>query len=423
MIGLLIGSLLVLVVLGIPIAFVLGISSLVVLLAMGNVPLTLIAQRMFTSVDSATLLAVPLFMMAGEMMNRGSVGRRIFRFANTIVGRIPGGLGHVNILASIFFAGMSGSAAADAAGLGSIEIPAMTNAGFDREFSAAITAASATIGPVIPPSIIMIIYAVVSEQSVTKLFLAGMVPGIVMGLSLMVYVFIVSRRRGYPRESATFKEMLQALWQSIWALLTPVVIMGGILTGVFTATEAAVIAVVYTLLVSLVVYRDFDIRQIPQLLLSVAKTTSTIMLILGGAGIFAWLLTTLGIPALLQTYLLRAVSSPIVLLLIINGLFLIIGMFLNATAAIILLVPVLLPVVTSFGISLIHFGVIVVMNLVIGSLTPPVGIVLFVTSSVGKVPFDRLLRAVFVPLLFLIAALLIVTFFPAVSMTIPSLIH
>jgi C4-dicarboxylate transporter DctM subunit len=420
---LLTASLFVLLITGFPIAFALGISSVFTVIAQ-NLPLTLLPQRMFTAVDSASFLAVPLFIIAGEVMNKGSVAKKIFDFANSLVGHIPGGLGHVNILASVFFAGMSGSAAADAAGLGAVEIPAMMDAGFDREFSCAITAASACIGPIIPPSILMIIYGMITEASVTRLFLAGITPGLLMAAGLMIYTYILSKKRNYP---VTSRPSIKSVWLSIrksfFAVITPLIIIGGITAGIFTATEAAAMAVFYTLCVSFFIHRDMSVREIPQVLFSAAVTCSTIMLIVGSASLFAWLITVFRIPNIMHAFLVQYISSPYLLLFIINIGLLVAGMFLNGSGAIVMLVPVLYPLIVSFGIDPIHFGVVCVLNLVIGSLTPPVGIVLFVTTTVGKLPFDVLVKHLLVPIFILIGVLMIVTYLPAVVLFIPNLLY
>jgi len=415
---------LVVLVLGCPVAFSFGISSTIGLWQMGNIPLQLVPQRMFTALDSFPLLAIPLFILAGRLMSTGGIARRIFRFAASIVGHIRGGLGHVNILASMFFAGMSGAAVADAAGLGAIEIPAMVEEGYDVEFSAVVTAASATIGPVIPPSIPMVVFGWLGGVSISKLFLGGVIPGILMGVALMVYVYVVSGRRNYPRRPrATLREVWVSFKESFLALLTPLIIMGGILGGAFTTTEAAVIAVLYTFIVSSLVYREISLKDLPAMFTEVAVDTAAIGLILATASVFAWLLTVYNIPSQLQRLVFSLSPSPAVVLLTINIALLVIGMFLNTTAALILFTPVLVAIGNAIGIDMVHLGVMVVVNLCIGMLTPPVGVVLFVTSSVAKLSITRLLRGMGPVWLALLAVLLLITYVPALTTFIPSLVR
>jgi C4-dicarboxylate transporter DctM subunit len=422
--AILMASLFVLLVSGFPIAFALGLSSAITVLALGNLPLTLLPQRMFTSVDSSSFLAVPLFIIAGEVMSKGSVAKKIFDFANSLVGHIPGGLGHVNVLGSVFFAGMSGSAAADAAGLGALEIEAMTQAGFDRDFSCAMTAASACIGPIIPPSILMIIYGMLTEASVTQLFLGGIIPGLLMAIGLMIYAFIQSKRKNYPRQPwPSFKIVWRELRKSFFALITPFIIMGGIVGGVFTPTEAAVMAVFYTLFVSFFIHRDMKLCELPQVFLRAAVTCSTVMLIVACASLFAWLVTMFRLPNSMHAFLIQYISSPYILLLMINIVLLIAGMFENGSGALVMFVPVFYPLIVSYGIDPVHFGVMCVFNLVIGGLTPPVGIVLFITATVGKIPIERLVKALLIPIAILVAVLMIVTYIPSVVLFVPSLLY
>lgn len=414
--------LMILIFLGIPIAFSLGISSLITIIVSGVVPLTVIPQRMFVSVDSFSLLAVPLFMLVGSIMNEGRIGIRLFRFANVLVGHIKGGLAHVNILASMIFAGMSGSATADAAGLGPIEISAMIDRGFDRDFSCAITATSALIGPIIPPSINMVIFGVLTGTSVIDLFLGGVFPGILMGLALMIYSYLIAKRRNYPVEPLPkMSEAIARLRESFWALLTPVLIMGGLLSGVFTATEASAVGVFYVLFISIVIYKDLSIKKIPGVLSTVGRNTASVLIVIGTGSLFGWLLTIFQLHTKLEYLLKSIVNGPQALLLVITLIWLVAGMFLNASVAMVMLLPVLFPITQAYGISPVHFGVVTVMTLTLGAVTPPVGLVLYVTSIVGKISLERLVAAVFVPLLFLIGTVLIVAYFPWFITFLPSL--
>lgn len=419
----LIVSLFVLLLLGVPVVYSLGVSSLLVLVLKGGIPLTLIPQKLVTGSESFTLLAVPFFLFAGLLMDTAGIGRRIFMFARSLVGHVKGGLGHVNIIASMVFAGMSGTATADAAGLGAIEIPAMKEAGFDNEFSCAVTAASSTIGPIIPPSVPMVIYGVIGEVSIARLFVGGLIPGILMGLTMMVFVYFVAKKRGYPVDKkATFKEQVHSLKQSWVALLTPVIIMGGIFTGVFSPTEAGVIAVVYTLFSALFIYREFKCSEIPNLLTKVGKETAIILIITSAATIFGWLLSVLQVPQLAASTLGDLIHKPILLLLILNVIYLIVGCFLNTIPAIAITVPVFLPLVKLAGIDPIHFGVIVVLNLCIGMVTPPVGSVLFVTARVGKVPLISLIKELLPFYAALIIVILMITIFPGITLWLPKMI-
>ena len=406
---------------GIPVAFCLALTSLVTLLVIGDIPLILIPQRMFTGMDSFPLLAVPLFIMAGDLMNASGITDRIIRLSTALVGSIRGGLAHVNVVTSMFFAGLSGSAVADTAALGSILIPAMKKDGYDSTFSAAITSASSVIGPIIPPSIPVIIYAMISSVSVGGLFLAGVVPGVLIGLSLMVVSYFICRRKGYgtKRPFASKKELFQSLKGGIIPILMPLIIMGGILSGVFTATEAASIAVAYALVVGIFVLRSLKLKNLPSLFFRSMVTTSTILMVLACANIFSWILSTQQIPQALVGVVVSWAPNPYVLLLLINIILLVVGCFLEGISALIIMVPILLPLAHHAGIDPLHFGIIVVMNLMIGLITPPLGICLFVVSSVAKVDLMKLIRAS-LPFVFVeIAALMIVTYIPEIVLFIP----
>ena len=424
MIPLLIGSLVLLLLLGCPLVFSLGFSSaLVLLFDFPTISVAPVNQKMLTAIDSFMLIAIPLFLLAGNLMNSTGVTRRLFRFAKACVGHIPGGLGHANVVISMFFAGMSGSAVADAAGLGTVEIPEMVNHGYDLDFSAAITAASATIGPVIPPSIPMIIYASIAGVSVTRLFIAGVIPGIIIGIALMIYVYFVSIKQKYPKEkSFDFREFWLSLKESFFALLAPAIILGGILFGVFTATEAAVIAVIYILIITLFIYRDYKWNGVIKILLDTAITTATITMIIGTASLFAWILTIYRVPVLVAEVLTSITTNRLIMLVLLNIVFLIAGCILNTTSALILLVPILLPTVRMVGIDLIHFGVICVLNLCIGMLTPPVGVVLFVTARVGNIGVGRLVKALRPLWIVLLLVLILVTYYPDICLWLPSIV-
>lgn len=387
-----------------------------------DITLYIVAQRLGRGIDSFPLLAMLFFVLAGNIMNSGGITRRIFRFANAIVGRFPGGLGHANILASVVFSGMSGSAVADTGGLGAIEIKAMKDAGYPEDFSLSITGASAIIGPIIPPSVPAVVYGVVASVSIGRLFAAGLVPGIIMALSLSVMILIASHFQSFPEpEKASLSEVLATLRESFFALLTPVIIIGGIVFGIFTPTEAAIIAVVYALVLSFL-YGEIKLGDLVGIILESLKTTLGILFIIAVASLFGYLLTVSQIPQKFAGFLLALSDSRIVLLLIINGILLIAGLFLEPAAAMVILVPVLMPIAGSIGVEPVHFGIIVILNLMLGLMTPPVGLVLYVLSGISSVPFERISRAIIPYLLTLVLVLLLVTFVPAISMMLPKLL-
>lgn len=407
--------------LGIPVAFCLALTSLAVLLIMGSVPLHLIPQRMFTGMDSFPLMAVPFFILAGDIMNSAGITHRIVRFATVLVGSIRGGLAHVNIVASMFFAGISGSAVADTAALGSIMIPAMEADGYDKTFSAGVTAASSVIGPIIPPSIPVVIFALVGSVSVGGLFLAGIVPGVLIGLGLMgvAYSASIKHQYGTKRPRPTLAELAGSFREAIIPLLMPLIIMGGILSGVFTPTEAAAVAVAYAVVVGFFVLRTLKVSVLPEVFFRSMVTTSTILLVMACANIFAWILGTQQIPQRLAAALTAQTQDPYVLLLLINIILLLVGCFLEGIAAIIIMVPILLPVAAHAGIDPLHFGAVVVMNLMIGLITPPLGLCLFVVCSVAEVDLTRLIKTTLPFVAVEILALAVVTYFPWIVLAIP----
>jgi len=418
----LIGGFLLLVVLGFPIVFSLAITSLLYLAVYG-IPVITMAQKMISGIDTYALLAVPFFILAGNLMNTGGVTRRLFRFASAMVGHIPGGLGHANVLASMIFAGMSGAAIADAGGLGTIEIKAMRDEGFDIGFSAAITAASSTIGPIIPPSIPMVIYASIASVSVGKLFLAGAVPGILMGVSLMIMVYFVAKKRHYPVHAKfSLKEATFSFVDGFLPLLTPVIILGGILGGIFSPTEAAIVASTWALILGMLVYKEIRLKDLASVVMETIKTTSMVVYIISAAAIFGWLLGREQVPQSVAQLLFSISKDPNVILLIIIVFLLIIGCVMETTAALILLTPILVPPVIQLGIDPVHFGLVMVLALMIGLLTPPVGVVLYITSSIAKISFEEMSRVTAPYLIPLVIVLLISAFFAAVVMTLPNLL-
>ncbi|MCG7600023.1 TRAP transporter large permease [Halomonas sp. McH1-25] len=417
-------SLFTMLVMGVPIAICLAGSCLIYVYLSGQVPDIVVAHRMINGVDSFPLLAIPFFILAGNLMNNGGITTRIFDFALALMGWMRGGLGHVNVGASIVFSGMSGAAVADAGGLGTIEIKAMRDAGYDQEFAVGITAASSTIGPIIPPSLPMVIYGVMAGASVGQLFVAGLVPGLLMGVILMIMIAILARRRGYKRDAEFSMKVLRITFaRAFLSLMTPIIIVGGIITGMFTPTEAAIAAVVYALFLGTVVYRTLTWRRLLQVSMETIETTAIILLIVAGASIFAWILTSNQVTQHVMALFGPFADNPLMVLLLINLVLIVVGCFMETIAAITILVPVLLPVAVNAGVDPVHFGVIMVLNLMIGLLTPPVGMVIYVLSRVSNIPFERCMRGTLPFLIPLFIALLMVTFIPSLSMWLPELIY
>ena len=408
---------------GVPVAFCLALTSLVFLLLMGSVPLHLIPQRMFTGMDSFPVMAVPFFILAGDLMNAAGITEKIVRFASVLVGSIRGGLAHVNVVASMFFAGVSGSAVADAAALGSILIPAMEEDGYDKTFAASVTAAAAVIGPIIPPSIPVVIYALSGSISIGGLFLAGVMPGVLIGLGLMLVSYVIARKRnyGHKRPWATLKQFRDSLTGAIIPLFMPLIILGGILGGIFTPTEASCVAVAYAIVIGMFVLKTIKLRDLPPLIYRSMLITATILMVMACANIFSWILGTQQIPQAVGAGLTAFTKNPYVFLLLVNLFLLVVGCFLEGIAAIVLIAPILIPVAQALGISQLHFGMVVIMNLMIGLITPPLGLCLFVACSVAKVDFTKLIRASFPFLVIEIVALFVVTYFPFFTLFIPNL--
>ncbi len=420
MIGWLSGVFVVTLALGIPVAFCLGITSLVALYLMDE-SLLVLAQRAFTGVDSFPLMAVPFFVLAGELMNRGGTTRRLIDFAQVLVGRIPGGLAHTNIVASMFFGGISGSAVADAAAMGTILVPGMVKKGYTPGFSAAVTAASSTMGPIIPPSIFMVIMGVTTGLSIGGLFASGVVPGLLLGLGMMGLSYVISIRRNYPRdtEPLTSRRFFQALFQALPALFAPAIILGGILGGIFTATEAAAVTVLYAFILGTFFYRELKLKDLPGIFMNSGVTTAVLLLIIGMANIFAWILSAEQIPQKIAAGMLQLTHNPYLILLMINVFLLFIGMFMEGGAAIIILAPTLLAVATSVGIQPLHFGLVMVLNIVVGLLTPPLGVCLFVVCGVTNLSLQRVTRAIMPFLAVEMGVLLLVTYWPGLILAIP----
>ena len=373
--------------------------------------------------DSFPLMAIPFFMLAGELMNRGGITMRIVEFSQAMIGHLKGGLAHVNILSSMLFAGLSGSAVADVSALGSMLIPAMEKNGYTRRFAAAVTAASSVIGPIIPPSGIMIIYAYVMGESVAALFLAGIVPGILVGLGLMAVVAVMAERHGFPvaARKASWPERGQASLKAFFPLLTPVIILGGILGGVFTPTEASAVAAVYAFIVALFILKTMGWADLPKVLTKAAMTTSVVLLLVGAAMAFKTVVSLSHTPEILANFILGLSDNPYILLFLINVLLFIVGMFLDAGPAIIILGPILGPIFTDLGVHPVHFAMIMSVNLTVGLATPPMGLVLFVTSSVSGERVETIAKAILPFLLVEVAVIFLITFIPQISLFVPQL--
>lgn len=410
----------VLMILGVPIAFAMAIASMLYLGFVADLPLSLIVQNTFSGSTSFILTAIPFFMLAGELMNEGGVTRRLVEFCRAVIGHVRGGLAHVNIMTSMLFAGISGSAVADASAVGSVLIPAMEEDGYDRNFSAGITASSACVGPIIPPSIPMVIFGVTANTSIGALFLAGAIPGILLGLAFMALTVVISIRRGYPRGArASMTILVTSTVRAIPALLMPLIIIVGISGGYFTATEAAAAAAVYAFLIGTLYYRTIRIRRFPALLLRTASLTASVMLIVAVAKMVAWIITAERVPQMIGTLIGGISQDPTVVLLVIALSLLVVGTFLETAAAIIILVPVFLPIVSALGIDPIHFGVVTVLTLVLGMLTPPVGLVLFVVSSIANLRMEQLTVAVMPFFLVALGVVTVVIAFPELSLWLP----
>jgi C4-dicarboxylate transporter DctM subunit len=406
-----------------PIAIAIGVASILSILIQGDFPLMMVVQRMFGGTDSFHLMAVPLFMFVGVIMEAGGISRRIIDLANALVGWLPGGLAAVAIVSAMFFAGISGSAAADTVAVGAILIPAMKKSGYDSDFAAAVQASGGSIGVIIPPSIPMIIFGFLTGASIGQLFAAGILPGLLIGTTLVIVATFISRRKGYAATTSfSVIEVWKNLKRAVLALGAPVIILGGILFGIFTATESAAVAVVYALVVGMFVYRKIKVKDLVHLFRDGAITSAIVMFIIATASIFSWFAAIENLPARLAGTLLGMTDNPIVLLLIINFVLLIAGTFVETTAALILLVPMITAMVPSLGIDMVQLGVIVVANLAIGMLTPPMGICLIVSCSISGDSIVAISKRILPFLAVLIIDLLIITFYSPLTMWMANLV-
>lgn len=414
---LLFGLLFALFFINVPIAIALGVSAGAVLIIQDSVPLVAIMQRMFSSVDSFPLLAIPFFIIAGKLMEVGGISRRLIHLADVMFGRMRGGLGIVSIIACAFFAALSGSAAATTAAVGSIMIPAMVKKGYDKDFSTAIQATGGTIGIMIPPSVPLVLYGVAAGASISDLFIAGVVPGLFVTATLALLVYIISLKQGYGGgEKYGVADFAKAFVDSIFALLMPVIILGGIYGGYFTPTEAALVAVVYGFIVGFIIYREIKLKDLVQILKESIQITSVIMFIMVGASVFGYYLTREKIPAQVTELMLGISDNWVVILLIVNLILLVAGAFMETAAAIIILTPILVPVAQALNIDLVHFGIIMIVNLAIGFITPPVGLNLFVASNIAGTRFEGVVRAVIPFIIIMIIDVLIISFVPGFSL-------
>lgn len=414
---------LVLLLIGVPIAFSLGLSSLFYLFT-NNIPLTVISQKFYSGMDSFTLLCIPGFMLAGALMNGGGITRRILNFCNSFLGHFRGSLALVNIVASMVFAGISGTAIADVCSLGSMLIPAMVDDGYDDDFSVAVTAASSVVGPIIPPSVPMVIAGSCVSISVGKMFQAGIIPGILLGMALCIPTYIISVKRNYPRhDRAGWKVRLETTKDAIWAMLMPVILLGGILSGVFTPTEASIVTCVYALVVGVFVYKEIQITDVPRIVWENIRACASIIVLIGLANVFAYILTAERIPQMVANSILSITDNRIVVILLINVVLLFVGMFMESLAAILITFPVLLPVATAVGMEPVHFALMAILNLMLGLTTPPVGMCVCTGAQIGKISAFKAFKATIPFLSTSLIVLMLVSFIPQLTLWIPSILN
>ena len=423
MLSIFVSSAVVLLALGIPIAIALGGSAMVYVLMQEDLSLTMLIQTSFAGMSTFPLLAIPLFMLAGNLMNEGGLTRDLVRFARLLLGHINGGLGLATIVASAIFAAISGAAVATAVAIGMVMIPAMKEAGYDEEVAAGVTATASCMGPIIPPSIPFIMYGVIANVSIGALFLGGVVPGLLLGLFLMVYMYYVAKKRGYPKEKkATFTEVLIGAWKALPALLMPIIIMGGILGGAFTPTEAAGVVVIYALLVGKFVYRQLSLRRMPTILLNSGIESAMVMLLLGLSEPFSWIIAAEQIPQIIINAISQVSSSPYVVLFLINVLLILVGIPLETAPAITIVTPVIAPMAAQLGIDPVHLGIVVCFNLVLGLITPPVGAVLFAICGMTGMSLEKLAKGVWAPFYIALIVLVLITYIPSLTTFLPKVL-
>ena len=414
----------ILLLLQVPIAFVLGITTIIYIIASANLGLMATApQRLYSGLENYGLLAIPLFMLAGELMNSGGITRRLVTFAKTFVGHFRGGLAYVNVIANMLLASIIGSATAQIAMMSRTMVPSMEKDGYKREFGAATTAAAGLLGPIIPPSMLFIIYGVGSGASIGSMFLAGVLPGIILALSFVVLIAYTGMKQQWPtHKRATMLEMGTSFIKVIPALLVPIIIIAGILSGAFTPTESAAFACVVALIVGFFFYKELKIKNLPSIFINTAITTATIMMLIAMANLFGWMLSFEMVPQTIAAWMTSLTENPLVFLLIVNIFLLFVGMFMDGIAALIILVPIFTPIIATYGIDPVHFGVIICINLTIGLLTPPVGAGLYIASSLGNVKLELLIKAIWPFLIASLIALTVITYWPDMVLWLPSIL-
>ena len=417
-------SFIAIIVLGAPIAIALGLSSLVAVFTGTTIPLSLIPQRMFTAADSFPMMAIPFFMLSGALMETGGISRRLINLAEKLVGHLTGGLAMVGIVSCMFFAAISGSGPATVAAIGGIMVPYMVKAGYDKSFSSAVMAIAGSIGIIIPPSIPMVTYGVVAGASIGAMFMAGIIPGVLVGLALMIASYLICKKSGYGIGEGKFspKEAFIALKDAFWAILMPVIILGGIYGGYFTPTEAAAIAVAYGFIVGFFIYKELKILDLKDIFLNSAVSTATVMIIIAAASVFGWVLTAERIPDAVAVGFTKLTDNPIVYMLLINVMLLIVGTFMETNAAIIILTPIFLPLALQLGINPIYFGIIMVVNLALGMVTPPLGVNLFVACGISKITIEQISKAVIPLILVNIGVIILLTLVPQIILFLPNIL-
>ena len=410
--------------LGVPIAVILGLTTMISIMFFSSTPLHIITQQLFNALDKFILLAIPFFILAGAIMTRGGIARKLIAFVNAMVGWFPGGLAMAGILACIFFAAISGSSPATVVAIGSIMIPALIKAGYGERFSLGLITVSGSLGIVIPPSIPMILYCLVMNVSVAELFMAGIIPGLLIGLALMGYTYFVARKNNWRIETqASLSELVRTFREGIWALLLPFIVLGGIYTGVFTPTEAAAVSVIYALLVEMFIYKEFGWSDITEICQDAAVLSACLLFILSTAMTFIWLLTAEQIPHQLADIIIQHIHSPWMFLLTVNILFLILGCFMDDVSAMLILAPLFLETLNRYEIDLVHFGIVMVLNIQMGMLTPPFGLNLFVASGITKQPITKIAMGVLPFLFIMLICLMLVTYIPWISLALPQWIY
>jgi len=417
-----VGVWLIAILMGMPLFASMGLAALAFVIFSGLSP-SIVPQKMAQAMNSFPLVAAPLFILMGNLLGAAKLTDRIVRFATSLVGSLRGGYAHASILSSMIFAGMVGSAVADAAGTGAVEVRAMKKAGYRAETAAAISAAAATIGPIIPPSLPMVIYGVSADVSIGRLFLAGVIPGVLMGLSLMALVAIIAPRQGLPRHAfGGVSDVWIAFKESVWALLTPVILLGGMFSGLFTPTEAAAVACLYALFLGFAVYRTLSLKDLPAILINSAETTGIVAVLVMVAGALGWCMSISRIPQTLAPAIVAAIHEPVVFLLVSNLVLLAVGCFMEALAAMLILIPILVPAAISFGIDPVQFGLIMIFNLILGTIHPPIGVVLFVMARIAEVSFEQISRAILPWLVPLLIVLVAITVWPPLTLWLPTLV-